>query len=60
MLFYQLTEPKVKLRIPAIKLKLLKDGTTIQYKTDSKETQNGSTIENELTNNNMPSLEEES
>jgi len=34
------------------------DGTTIQYKTDSKETQNGSTIENELTNNNMPSLEE--
>lgn len=34
------------------------DGTTIQYKTDSTETQNGSTIENELTNNNMPSLEE--
>ena len=60
MIFYQLTEPKVKLRIPPIKLKLLKDGTTIQYKTDSKETQNGSTIENELTNNNMPSLEEES
>jgi hypothetical protein len=34
------------------------DGTTIQYKTDSTETQNGSTIENELKNNNMPLLED--
>ena len=39
--------------------KLSKDGTTIQYKTESKETQNGATIENELMNNNIPPLEGE-